>query len=292
MRKCHTCGKDISENKKFCEKSCYFARRNYRSHSEETKQKIAAGNSKPHTEERKKNISNAKKQPVNEALLNKLKSFWKLGYLNPDVIKELAGLPPRSRIYNELFLAHCEVPQHKFMPSDWYPEHYSKLFELAHQNIWYKQIAKFLGFGEKQVVNVMIKLGLPINTRNPDAWSSCTSGIERQVLSWIQEEKFEIETQFHIGNFLYDCHIKNSNILVEVNGDYWHCNPNVYRDGPINDMQKSHIRRDFAKKDFAKRQGYYLITVWEKRIKENPEDTKQWVLGKIRSNMMEVSNDK
>lgn len=111
------------------------------------------------------------------------------------------------------------------------------------------------------------------------------------MISWIKDHLYEVETQFQMGNFLYDAHVKNSNILIEVNGDYWYCNPKVYTSGPINEMQKSHLRRDFAKKNHAKQQGYYLITVWEKDIKETPEKIKDWILNKIQTNIIKNTNE-
>jgi hypothetical protein len=56
-------------------------------------------------------------------------------------------------------------------------------------------------------------------------------------------------------------------------------------------MQKSHLRRDFAKKNHAKQQGYYLITVWEKDIKETPEKIKDWILNKIQTNIIKNTNE-
>lgn len=78
---------------------------------------------------------------------------------------------------------------------------------------------------------------------------------------------------------------------LEVNGDYWHCNPKVYKKGAINEMQKSHIRRDFAKKGFAAKQGYYLVTIWEKDIKEKSEKIKEWLLSKIKFNIVEKKHE-
>jgi len=51
------------------------------------------------------------------------------------------------------------------------------------------------------------------------------------------------------------------------------------------------MRRDFAKKSYAARQGYYLVTVWEKNVKDDPEKTKEWLLIKIKSNIVETKND-
>jgi len=291
MKLCHTCHKEINEKNNFCNKNCYFLRKKYNNHSEETKRKIAKGNSKPHTEARKKNISKAKTKPIEKSLLLYLENLWSLKYLNPIVIKDLCGLSRRSRIYENLVNSYCKYEQYKWMPSTWYPEHYQKLYELANQKIWYKQIAKILGFGQKQVLCVMQKLGLPINTNDPDRWKCIISKPELLVLNWIKEENYEVETQFHLGNFFYDGHVKESNILIEVNGDYWHCNPKVYKKGAINEMQKSHVRRDFAKKGFAAKQGYYLVTIWEKDIKEKYEKIKEWLLNKIKFNIVEKKHE-
>jgi very-short-patch-repair endonuclease len=291
MKICHTCKKEIFGSSNFCNKICYYSRKDYKKHSEETKKKIAKGNSKPLSKERREKISKARTKVPSEELLQKLDELWKLTYLSESVIKEITGLTKNKRFYYNLFKDHCRYEQKKFMPSNWYPEHFSKLIELSGQNIWYKQIAKIIGFSSKQVYYISKKLGLPINTKDPNAWSCVTSKVEADVISWVTEENFKIETQFKIGNFLFDGHVKNSNILIEVNGDYWHCNPKVYQNGPINEMQKTHIKRDFAKKHFAAKEGYYLVTVWEKDIKDNPQKTKDWVLSKIKSNIVEIKND-
>ena len=287
MKKCHTCKKEIIENKIFCNKHCYFLRSDYGKHSEETKKKIAIGNSKPMTVNRKLAMSNARTYKPSQTLLEKLEQLWSFRYLSPCVIKEAVGLKNSEKVYKRLFKTYCKIDQFKFMPGNWQLEHYQKLIELATQNVWFKTIAKILGFGQKQVYHISKKLNLPINTRDPNVYSSITSKPELLVISWIKNEGYDISTQYPLGNFLYDCHVKNTNILIEVNGDYWHCNPKVYTTGAINEMQKSHIRRDFAKKGFASKQGYYLITVWEKDINENSEKTKSWVLGKIKTNIVE-----
>ena len=69
-----------------------------------------------------------------------------------------------------------------------------------------------------------------------------------------------VDTQFPLGNFFFDARIQNTNVLIEVNGDYWHCNPKVYVNGPINEMQKAHIRRDFAKKAYASKMWAIILS--------------------------------
>lgn len=281
MKQCFTCGKPIVQNKTFCNKRCYFARIGYRKHSEETKRKIAVGNSKPFTTERKKAISAARTFVPSDELLQKLQSYWALGYLNPRVIKKLCGLEKHGSLYARLQKEHCVVKQLRFISPQWYPEHFEKLIELGRQNVYFRDIAKLLGFGEKQVYGTALKIGLKLNRRNPQAYSSVISKPEQLVMSWLRDVGHTIVPQFVNGNFVFDGHIEQTNILIEVHGDYWHCNPKVYKSGAINEMQKLHQRRDFAKKAYATRMGYYLITIWELDIKTRADETKAWLLKKV-----------
>lgn len=262
--------------------SCYFSRKIYRKHSEETKRKIALGNSKPFTLERRKAVSVGRTFVPTQEMLDQLKSHWGLRYLNPTVIMELCGLKNRKAIYERLKKIHCNVEQMRFMPIDWYPYHYELLLELGKQGIFYQEIAKILGFGKKQVYYVALKLGVKLNTRNPEAYKCIISKPEKLVIDWLNLNNFEIDSQFPLGNFVFDARIINSNVLVEVHGDYWHCNPRVYTNGPINEMQKGHMRRDFAKKAYAAKMGYYLITVWELDLKQKTDQTLNWLLGKVK----------
>jgi G:T-mismatch repair DNA endonuclease (very short patch repair protein) len=280
--KCHTCKKQIADTKSFCSKRCFFSRKNYRNHSEETKRKIAIGNSKPFTNERKRAISDARTFKPAEELINNLQSYWKLRYLNPCVIAELCGLKNHKAIYVKLVKEHCKIEQLKFMPKNWYPCHYEKLLELGSQNVYYKDIAKVLGFGSKQVYAIALKLNLRLNRRDPNAWQCVTSKPEKLVCEWLNNSGYQLDMQFPLGNFFFDARIQNTNVLIEVNGDYWHCNPKVYVNGPINEMQKAHIRRDFAKKAYASKMGYYLITLWELDLKQKPVEMNQWLLKKVR----------
>lgn len=79
-------------------------------------------------------------------------------------------------------------------------------------------------------------------------------------------------------------------MLIEFHGDYWHCNPKIYTNGPINDWQRKAIKRDFAKKAAAKHEGYYQITVWEKDFREKPEHVREWLLSKISQNYEVIKN--
>jgi len=65
----------------------------------------------------------------------------------------------------------------------------------------------------------------------------------------------------------YDFLIKNTNILIEVDGDYWHGNNEKFH--PLSEFQQEIRRKDKIKEEFARRKGYEVIRFWETDIKKN-----------------------
>jgi len=85
--------------------------------------------------------------------------------------------------------------------------------------------------------------------------------------------KYEKQKQLVYGTFgvrIYDFCIPSKNILIEVDGDYWHCNPSIFQDGPINKTQTENIINDALKEKLAKIRGYTLIRFWEQDIVDTP----------------------
>ena len=70
----------------------------------------------------------------------------------------------------------------------------------------------------------------------------------------------------NIGQF--DFIISNS-IILEVHGDYWHGNPDIYGEGkrPLNERQIYKQKRDREKKQLVTDQGYKIYYIWETDIK-------------------------
>jgi len=77
------------------------------------------------------------------------------------------------------------------------------------------------------------------------------------------------------------------NLLIEVNGDYWHANPTKYKEDDVFQFPKSTLSAkdiwylDIYKKDIAESHGYRVITIWESELKENEDDVRQRIKDKI-----------
>jgi very-short-patch-repair endonuclease len=74
--------------------------------------------------------------------------------------------------------------------------------------------------------------------------------------------------QFPLDGYLFDFYISSKNTLIEVDGDWYHCNP---RNNPIplSIIQKDVTRNDMIKNTLAKTEGYNLIRFWEYDVKNN-----------------------
>lgn len=70
-----------------------------------------------------------------------------------------------------------------------------------------------------------------------------------------------------IGRY-YDFKLKNYQVYIEVDGDWYHSRGLVYED--MNPMQKRNHRVDKIKTDYCSRNGYLLIRIWEHDINKNP----------------------
>jgi very-short-patch-repair endonuclease len=90
---------------------------------------------------------------------------------------------------------------------------------------------------------------------------------EKIFQSILKKHKIEFEPQFILGTKIFDFYLKESNTLVEINGDYWHGNPEVYEQ--FSWAQTRIKKRDLEKRSIALGRGYKHLEVWEKELNED-----------------------
>jgi very-short-patch-repair endonuclease len=76
---------------------------------------------------------------------------------------------------------------------------------------------------------------------------------------------------------IYDFYLPEYNILIEVDGDFWHCNPET-RNNPECKTQHINIENDKIKSQWALDNGYKLLRFWENDINNNIKQVKQTLL--------------
>lgn len=110
------------------------------------------------------------------------------------------------------------------------------------------------------------------------------SKLELLIINILDINKIDYKCQHWINKTSYD--IKIDKILLEINGDYWHCNPLIYNENYMHPHIKKSASeiwlKDYYKKTNAEKYGYKVIYIWEYEIK-NTQNLNELVLSKINS---------
>ena len=100
-----------------------------------------------------------------------------------------------------------------------------------------------------------------------------TSKLEDKFETILKELNIEYKRGYYISdsnkNSIFDFRILNKNILIEVDGDWYHCNPNL-NIKPLYEIQTKNINNDLLKNEQAKQHGFVLLRFWESDINDNP----------------------
>jgi very-short-patch-repair endonuclease len=99
------------------------------------------------------------------------------------------------------------------------------------------------------------------------------SELELHFAEILNHHNIEFEEQYFLDGKFFDFWIPNTNILIECDGNFYHCNPETHPT-PIYEIQKNNIRNDKIKTELAKTHGYVLLRFWELDIHSRPE----WVI--------------
>ncbi len=73
-----------------------------------------------------------------------------------------------------------------------------------------------------------------------------------------------------IGRY-FDFFIPEQRVLIEIDGDYYHGNPQKYKKNQLNNMQLKNKRIDEVKNRWADINCIKLIRLWESDIRKNPK---------------------
>ena len=84
-------------------------------------------------------------------------------------------------------------------------------------------------------------------------------------------ENIDFKYQHQVSSGIFDFIFLNKNILIEIDGDFYHCNPNTKHAIPIFPIQIKTVGNDIRKNKIADINGYKLLRFWETDINNNPD---------------------
>lgn len=97
---------------------------------------------------------------------------------------------------------------------------------------------------------------------------SGSSKLEKRVAKIAKQ--FVFEHSIAVGRYLADIIDEQRKIIVEVNGDLWHCNPKFWKSEDIHPNKKVSAQtiwnRDLKRKEYLELLGYSVFVLWEDDI--------------------------
>jgi very-short-patch-repair endonuclease len=114
-----------------------------------------------------------------------------------------------------------------------------------------------------------------------------TSKLENRFMTILNEMGLKQNVDY-IHNYLiiniktfFDFYIPSKKIIIETDGDFYHCNPNSDYSEVKYDIQKKNITNDKRKNTWCKNHNIQLIRYWEKDINVRPE----WVINDLKNKL-------
>jgi len=109
--------------------------------------------------------------------------------------------------------------------------------------------------------------------KTPIKYSS-RSKKEKEIFKDIKQKFNQVKHSFVIEHFVCDIFIQELNLIIEYNGDYWHCNPMKYNKDYFHQIKKKTAKEiweyDKNRIDLIIKKGYYLEIIWENDYNKNP----------------------
>lgn len=311
---CQNCGERFEipdyKDQKYCSRDCVYDAQRGKSRSEKTRRKIAEANTgKEYSESRKQAIGDANRKPIPDAKSEKAARWLSYSCIPHSVVKSELGLSKKRyrRLRKQLTDQVDEVSEAE---SNRVSHVYSE-YELTPSNIltirnhldeWNRHEIRDKFFPDHVKPDTVANFcerayGKKPKDKTPEFHGGKTAP-ERQVENFIAKNGWEYaynaglkyEGESDVIWYSVDFVVEGS-VFVEVHGDFWHANPEIYDWDELYGHQRSTVNKDRRKKaqlmDQHDPAGYF--EVWENDIKNNT-DTFQQQKQQIRCTVQSASS--
>lgn len=130
---------------------------------------------------------------------------------------------------------------------------------------WYAEVwsqrAEWKEESSKRAVRILAEGKIPSTYSKP----------HQKIVQILEELHVEYMCEYPVTHYAIDIYLPDYNLMIEIMGDFWHCNPSKFN-CPKYKNQVGAIRRDNAKHTYVKR--YYdieILYLWETDINEHTD---------------------
>lgn len=107
------------------------------------------------------------------------------------------------------------------------------------------------------------------------------SKAEDEIINQLSKLGIECIPSYNISGKIFDIYVPKFNLLIEYNGDYWHCNPKKYNEDYLhikkNKLAKEIWLYDKNKLDLSSSLGYINEVIWESDYKKDKNIIKKLI---------------
>ena len=105
------------------------------------------------------------------------------------------------------------------------------------------------------------------------------SKLENQIFSSVLKIYKDSQSTHTLGRYVVDIFVPSENLVIEVFGDYWHCNPINWSSTEYNKTlhmtAQEKWEKDKIRTENIQSQGYNVVVLWENEIKKNNFNIKE-----------------
>ena len=123
--------------------------------------------------------------------------------------------------------------------------------------------------------------GKPLRTHPKFGTSKLEKYFETEFLKKL---KIKYQWQFEAKDIQrsHDFYLPEHNLLIEVDGDYYHVNPEIYEGKKLTPTQKHDLWVDKKKNEWALMHGIPLLRIWESDIRKRPEEVMKTLKSRLK----------
>ncbi|MFW6282322.1 MAG: DUF559 domain-containing protein [bacterium] len=102
--------------------------------------------------------------------------------------------------------------------------------------------------------------------------------LEKYFTTVLDEMNLEYKSQYLIKYYMVDFFLEKENLIIQIDGDYWHVNPTIHPEGAIGERQINNIKVDKAFNTYIEKYtNYKLLRIWESDIHKNLDKVKEQI---------------
>ena len=142
---------------------------------------------------------------------------------------------------------------------------YKKMFSEIQKELW--------SSGKMEKTRKKLSEMMKERHRKGEIKSFNISKAEKEIINELRKNGVECIHSFRIDTKIFDIFIPKYNLLIEYNGDYWHCNPKKYKSNYFNHKKNKTASEiweyDKNKLYLAEKHNYNCEVIWESDYKKN-----------------------